>query len=275
MPPVPTSSSSSYRPAITSTITDVPYATSEASSASSQTSSASSSSASVITSGHEDAVAVAVDARLQQQQPARRGLLGDAATRARVPAPSSPDRRRTRSRASRRARARRRSAGTAPATRASVRGSSRRSARARSTSRSSSKTSRTASAAACATGLPTKVPPTPPSPGASMISALPSTPESGRPAAIDFATMHQVGLDPVMLDREHLPGAPEPGLDLVDDHHDAVAVADARGRPATNSCGATMKPPSPWTARARSPRPSPARPASAARARARRARRRS
>ena len=50
-------------------------------------------------------------------------------------------------------------------------------------------TSSTASAAACATGLPTYVPPIAESPGASMISAAPITPESGSPAAIDFATV--------------------------------------------------------------------------------------
>ena len=86
--------------------------------------------------------------------------------------------------------------------------------------------SRTAWAAACATGLPTYVPPMAESPGASMISALPITPESGSPAAIDFATRHQVGLDAVVLDREHLPGAAEAGLDLVHDEDDPVLVAD-------------------------------------------------
>ena len=66
---------------------------------------------------------------------------------------------------------------------------------ARSTRPSSSKTSRTASAAACATGLPTYVPPTADSAGASMISALPSTPESGRPGGDRLRDDHQVGLD--------------------------------------------------------------------------------
>ena len=60
-----------------------------------------------------------------------------------------------------------------------------------------------------------------------MISALPITPESGRPAAIDFATRHQVGLDVVVLDPPHLSGAAVAGLHLVDDEHDAVVVADA------------------------------------------------
>ena len=58
-----------------------------------------------------------------------------------------------------------------------------------------------------------------------MISARPSTPESGRPAAIDFATVDQVGLDAEVLDGERLAGAAEAGLDLVGDEHDAVLVA--------------------------------------------------
>ena len=59
-----------------------------------------------------------------------------------------------------------------------------------------------------------------------MISALPSTPESGSPPAIDFAIVDQVGLDPVVLDREELARAAEAGLHLVDDEHDPVLVAD-------------------------------------------------
>ena len=38
---------------------------------------------------------------------------------------------------------------------------------------------------------------------------------------------HQVRLDAVVLDREHPAGAAEAGLNLVDDQHDAVLVADA------------------------------------------------
>ena len=97
---------------------------------------------------------------------------------------------------------------------------------ARSTRPSSSNTSSTATAAASATGLPTYVPPTALSQSESMISALPTTPESGSPPAIDFATRHQVGLDAVVLDREHPPGAAEAGLHLVDDEEDPLAVAD-------------------------------------------------
>ena len=59
-----------------------------------------------------------------------------------------------------------------------------------------------------------------------MISALPITPESGRPAAIDFATVIRSGSTLVVLDREHLSGAAEAGLHLVDDEDDAVVVAD-------------------------------------------------
>ena len=35
---------------------------------------------------------------------------------------------------------------------------------------------------------------------------------------------HDVGLDPGVLDGEHLPRPAETGLDLVNDHHDAVLV---------------------------------------------------
>ena len=59
-----------------------------------------------------------------------------------------------------------------------------------------------------------------------MISALPITPESGRPAGDRLRDGHQVGLDPVVLDREHPPGAAEAGLHLVDDHDDPVLVAE-------------------------------------------------
>ena len=47
---------------------------------------------------------------------------------------------------------------------------------------------------------------------------------------------HQVGLDAVVLHREHAPGAPEAGLHLVGDEDDPVLVADPaqarRGSPA-------------------------------------------
>ena len=103
----------------------------------------------------EDADAVRVDARLEQQQPARGRLLDDRAWRVGVRLLRRRGPRRARSRASRRGRGRRRSRASAPASRACARGSSRRSASARSTRPSSSITSSTASAAACATGLPT------------------------------------------------------------------------------------------------------------------------
>ena len=59
-----------------------------------------------------------------------------------------------------------------------------------------------------------------------MISARPSTPESGSPPAIDLATVIEVGLDAEVLDREEPAGAAEAGLDLVGDEDDAVAVAE-------------------------------------------------
>ena len=70
------------------------------------------------------------------------------------------------------------------------------------------------------------VPPIAPACAPSMISARPTTPESGRPAAIDFASDDQVGLDAEVLHREHAPRAAEAGLHLVGDEHDPMPVAD-------------------------------------------------
>ena len=64
-----------------------------------------------------------------------------------------------------------------------------------------------------------------------MISALPITPESGRPAGDRLGDRDQVGLDAVVLDREELAGAREARLHLVDDEHDPVLVADRAARP--------------------------------------------
>ena len=59
-----------------------------------------------------------------------------------------------------------------------------------------------------------------------MISALPITPESGSPIAIDLAIVIRSGSIAVVLDREQLAGAREARLHLVDDHHDPVLVAE-------------------------------------------------
>ena len=59
-----------------------------------------------------------------------------------------------------------------------------------------------------------------------MISALPITPESGSPAAIDLATIIRSASTVVMLHREHAAGATESRLHLVGDHDDALAIAD-------------------------------------------------
>ena len=99
-------------------------------------------------------------------------------------------------------------------------------ASARSRKPSSSIRSSTARPAAQATGLPGKVPPIPLSGGASMISARPSTPESGRPPAIDLATVMRSGSTPKRSIANRRAGAAEAGLHLVGDHNDAVLVAD-------------------------------------------------
>ena len=70
------------------------------------------------------------------------------------------------------------------------------------------------------------VPPIAPGCAASMISARPITPESGRPAAIDFATVIRSGSTREVLHREHAAGASEAGLHLVRDEDDAVPVAE-------------------------------------------------
>ena len=67
-----------------------------------------------------------------------------------------------------------------------------------------------------------------------------------QPAGDRLGDRHQVGLDPVVLDREHAPGAAEAGLHLVGDEQDSLAVADPRS-PSMNSCGAGRKPASPCT----------------------------
>ena len=59
-----------------------------------------------------------------------------------------------------------------------------------------------------------------------MISARPITPDSGRPEAIDFATVIRSACTGEVLHREHARRAAEPGLHLVRDEDDAVAVAD-------------------------------------------------
>ena len=85
--------------------------------------------------------------------------------------------------------------------------------------------SSTTLAAAQETGLPPNVPPSPPGSTASMISAGPVTPASGRPPPSDLPRDEQVGLRVVVLDRPHRPGAADAGLDLVVDPQDPVAVA--------------------------------------------------
>ena len=76
-----------------------------------------------------------------------------------------------------------------------------------------------------------KVPPMAPACGWSMIACRPITPESGKPAAIDFATVIRSALDVEVLHREHRPRPSETGLHLVGDEHDPVAVAE-RAKPA-------------------------------------------
>ena len=59
-----------------------------------------------------------------------------------------------------------------------------------------------------------------------MISARPITPESGRPAAIDFATTIRSASTAKCSIANIRAVRPKPGLHLVGDEHDAVPVAD-------------------------------------------------
>ena len=62
-----------------------------------------------------------------------------------------------------------------------------------------------------------------------MIAALPTTAESGRPAAEALGHHHQVGLDAGVLVAEHPAGPAEAALHLVGDEHDAVRSRAVRG----------------------------------------------
>ena len=137
-----------------------------------------------------------------------------------------PGRVRTRARAWRRGRGRRRSAARGPAGCACVASSASPIARARAQRSRRSISSSTARAAWQATGLPTNVPPIVESPGASMISARPSTPGQRQAAGDRLGDADQIRLDAGLLDREERAGAAEAGLHLVGDEHDAVLVAE-------------------------------------------------
>jgi len=75
---------------------------------------------------------------------------------------------------------------------------------------SASAPSSAASAAAHARGLPAYVPPSPPGPGASMISARPTTAESGNPAARLFAIVMMSGSTPECSMANIFPVRPNP-----------------------------------------------------------------
>ena len=83
-------------------------------------------------------------------------------------------------------------------------------------------------------------------PGASMISALPSTPESGRPAAIDFATVIRSGSTPKCSIANIRPVRPKPVCTS-----SATKTMPSRSQisrsPARTRAARTTKPPSPCT----------------------------
>ena len=87
-----------------------------------------------------------------------------------------------------------------------------------------------ASAAAHAIGFPPYVPPSPPTWGASMISARPVTPAKRQPVGDALGGDDEVGIDAVVLTREHRTRAGEPGLHLVGDEDHAVLPAPIEQR---------------------------------------------
>ena len=95
-------------------------------------------------------------------------------------------------------------------------------------------------------GEPTYVPPMVESPAASTISARPSTPEIGTPAAIDLATAIRSGSTPKCSIANILPVRPMP--DCTSSAISTMPCSSATSRsPRTHSAGGTTKPPSPCT----------------------------
>ncbi len=164
----------------------------------------------MITSGDEHADAVAVGAGLDQQQPVPGRLLdhgarGSGGRLLRLRVLDELDREHRA-----RARARRRSCPSAPARRASAPGSCRRSLRrARRGSPPRRRRARRAQRPA-RPGCRRRCPPIAESGGASMISALPITAESGSPPAIDFAIVIRSGSTPWCSMPHMLPVRPNP-----------------------------------------------------------------
>ena len=87
-------------------------------------------------------------------------------------------------------------------------------------------TSSVALAAAHETTLPPYVPPWVPGFQAAMSSAPGQDPGQRQAGRDALGHDQDVGLDVPVLDREHLAGPPEPGLDLVGDEQDAVLAGD-------------------------------------------------
>ena len=201
-------------------------------------------------------------AGLSSSRPRCERLLDDRASRARARAPSCRGRRRARSRASRRGRARRRSAGKrschaehARADRLADRGR-----RARRGPPPRSRRARRAPPPArpgCRRTCRRRAP----SPGASMISARPSTPESGRPAAIDFATVIRSGSTPKCSIAKNRPVRPKP-VCTSSATSTIPCSSQIRAQPLRRTPAARRRSrPRPAPARTRSRRPSRPRPA--------------
>ena len=89
------------------------------------------------------------------------------------------------------------------------------------------------------------VPPIAPECGSSMIAARPITPESGRPPAIDFATIIRSGSTSKCSIANIRAGSPEARLHLVGHEDDPVLVADPAQARRRTPAAAGMNPPSP------------------------------
>ena len=92
-------------------------------------------------------------------------------------------------------------------------------------------TSSTASPAAHASGEPAKVPPRPPGPGASMISALPVTADSGTPPATLLAMVIRSGSTPACSIANMRPVRPKPDWISSAIKHDAMGVTQRAQAP--------------------------------------------
>ena len=110
-----------------------------------------------------------------------------------------------------------------------------------STSFSASIVSIIAKPAAADTALPPDVGVVPPKNVLQIVVAGDRARERADAARQALAAGHDLGLEPVVIDREHLAGAAEAGLDLVGDQQDPARLAHALDRGPTTSAAARAR----------------------------------